>query len=117
MKRTRAYRRHQEKRVERRRYESNYHRWIKQQAQAVQGVRNITVGPARLEPYGAEWTARFRRQLRSGNGSCGCVMCKPWKHGARWDYPVKKSERCRLDSVKDKSQPEEPDDGDLEGKS
>lgn len=109
MMRTKAYRRHQATRVQRKRWLDVYHRWFKsQQNQAL--AANVTIGSSYLQPYTAAWQERFKSRLRDGNTSCGCVMCKPWKYGARWGDKYKISEMRQLDSVKDKSEPEEPDD-------
>lgn len=119
--RTRAYRRHQAARVQRKRWLSSYHRWIKSQSNQSlwRDYTNVRIGSglsSLLIPYQEAWQARYRAKLRDGNGSCSCSMCKPWKFG--FDHPYKISERRLIDSVNDKSQPEEQDDtGDFETES
>lgn len=104
--RTKAYRRHQADRVQRKRWQQDLDR----------GLRNSM--RSRPEWYTADWVERRKGRLRKWNLSCGgCAMCKPWKHG--WGEPLKISVLRQLDSVNDKAQ--EDQDGrsetDLEGES
>jgi len=70
MQRTRAWRRHQTKRVQRRRLKH----W--------------------LRLWNSEHTVRCIGKLKKDNFSCGCPMCKPWKHGL--DTKLKFSEIKQL---------------------
>lgn len=86
--RTKAFRRHQTERVQRRRWLRVYHQWLRD------ALRD------RGEFYPPEWLEKFHGQFRDSNGSCGCGHCNPHKIG----YAPKLTARDlrRLDSVNDR---------------
>lgn len=90
--RTRAYRRNQMFRVQRKRFKAIKHRfsdWLRDGEQ----YRYASVWKADLRPI----DAGFFEQLRWSHFGCGCPMCKPWKHFKRDAFKISERRRLQVD--------------------
>ena len=83
--RTRALRRHHEKRVQAKRWQDATNGWLK---------NSVWDSEQQFE----EWKIWRLGRMRHNHSGCGCCMCKPWKH---WNKPSRYGRASEMRSWED----------------